>query len=154
MALRSGGRSQGWGTGTLLHSDGEVLAWYVWNDWASELTAIQVTSFTPHEHLRAAAISSQKSDALHRMSMAHYFKQEDIKFGVTTTPCPSQLFWGGVGVPMMEVHREKPQSHPGNSRIQKQTGRQFWAPCGLFHLSHQCISIPLPRLPRFRPVWV
>ena len=154
MALRSGGRSQGWGTGTLLHSDGEVLAWYVWNDWASELTAIQVTSFTPHEHLRAAAISSQKSDALHRMSMAHYFKQEDIKFGVTTTPCPSQLFWGGVGVPMMEVHREKPQSHPGNGRIQTQTGRQFRAPCGLFQLSHQCISIPLPRLPRFRPVWV
>ena len=40
------------------------------------------------QHLRAAATSSQKSDALHRMLMAHYFKQEDIKFGVTTTPCP------------------------------------------------------------------
>ena len=60
--------------------------------------------------------------------MAHYFKQEDIKFGVTTTPCPSQLFWGGVGVPMMEVHREKPQSHSGKSRIQTQVGQAVLRP--------------------------
>lgn len=26
--------------------------------------------------------------------MAHYFKWEELKFGITTTPCPSQLFWG------------------------------------------------------------